>query len=118
MTELKSVEYLLAEIVDAIHASGLDCMACTERYFLTEKDIKQGILHNGEEPVLPVINKAATFAPAWIAKDIGGAIAWSALALPTCRQHLKKEEETPLQRASKSGLAIPAPGSSGISHNN
>jgi hypothetical protein len=88
----------------------LKCFACVERYFLTEQDIKNEILHDGKEPVLPDIELAVTFAPCWVQKDVGGMIAWTCITLPTCEGHLKKEEETPVQRARKSGLALPNSG--------
>lgn len=87
-----------------------DCFACTEAFFNIQLEIAQGILHNGEEPVLPPINPATTYAPCWVAKDIGGAIAWACITLPTCHTHLKKEEPTAVERATRSGLALPGPG--------
>jgi len=88
----------------------ISCFACVENYFIVQKDIRDGVLHNGETPSLPDINPAETYAPCWLAKDVGGAIAWACIVLPTCMKHLQKEQETPLQRATRSGLALPPSG--------
>jgi hypothetical protein len=70
------------------------------------KDRDAGILHNGEEPVIPEVSKAVTLAPQWVSQIVQGNMVMSCVAVPTCLRHLNVEKETPIQRATRSGLML------------
>ena len=82
------------------------CLQCIGEYQMAVNDREEGILHNGETPVIPVINAAVTLAPAWQQTMIMGQMVMSCVAVPSCMAHLQTKKQSSIERATASGLAI------------
>lgn len=82
------------------------CLACIGENIQAHKDLEAGVLHNGSEPVPPPINDAITLAPQWVSQQTAGQLMVSCVAVPTCMRHLNVEKESPIQRATRSGLML------------
>jgi hypothetical protein len=87
------------------HGVGL-CLSCIAEYQMALQDKEAGVLHNGQEPVIPAINFAVTMAPSWQQTQMMGQIVMACVAVPSCMGHLNTEKKSPIQRATASGLAI------------
>ena len=98
------------QVTSLLSNPGIKCLGCCGNHIQALKDRAEGVLVNGEEPELPVIRNAVTYAPSWQSHQIAGQIIFACVPLPSCWQCLVPEEKTPAERATKSGLAVPAPG--------
>lgn len=90
----------------------IKCASCIGRYLTTVKDKAAGVQHDGQDPMIPPVNDAVTWLPSWQSQQIQGQIVMACVALPTCMGCCGIKEETPVERATKSGLALPGPGGS------
>jgi hypothetical protein len=77
---------------------------------MAKADSDAGVLHDGHEVVLPPVNDAITWVPTWESQIIAGQMVMSCVALPTCLTCITIKKETPVERATKSGLALGGPG--------
>lgn len=82
------------------------CAGCVNDFLTVSMDIKNGILHDGKEPTLPELNDAVTWLPNWQTQNMGGQVVVGVISLPTCLKHAGYKEETPAERATRSGLII------------
>lgn len=86
------------------------CLTCIGEYQMALKDIEDGVLHDGEQPVVPWVADAISWAPSWQQTQIMGQMMVACVAIPTCMRHLSTEKKSPIQRASASGLMLGGPG--------
>lgn len=101
----------MAELVSAPQQKNL-CLACIGNKMQREKDIREGVLIDGREPEPYEIQDAVTWAPSWQTRDMGaGQVVMMCVALPSCMACLTPEEKSAAERATRSGLALPAPSS-------
>jgi hypothetical protein len=88
----------------------VSCLQCVGEYLLARDDKEAGILHDGEEPVIPDIRPAVTLAPSWQQTEVLGQLLMYCVALPSCLEHLRTKKESPIERATRSGLQLGRPG--------
>ena|SRR6266498_3277122 len=100
------------EDIDGAFGTGLKCLQCIGEYQMAVSDLDNGILHNGEKPVIPEIRAAITLAPSWQSQIIQGQMVMACVAIPSCFEHLTTTKQSPIERATRNGLAL---GGSGMS---
>jgi hypothetical protein len=93
--------------VAAPEGSALKCIKCFEFAFNARRDLDNGVLWDGQEPVVPEVKDAITMAPSWQSQSIMNQMLFACVPLPCCEEHLEERKETPIERATKSGLALP-----------
>ena len=71
-----------------------DCLACVGEHIASKANPK------------PEIRKAITLAPQWVQQQMMGQVMISAVAVPTCYEHLNVQEESALQKATRNGLLL------------
>lgn len=84
----------------------LKCLQCIGEYQLVTADRERGILHDGREPVIPEICDAVTMAPTWVQNHVMGQVVMAAVVVPSCFKHVQSKKESPVERATRSGLAL------------
>ena len=85
------------------------CAGCVGDYIKVADDIKNDVLYDGEEPTLPRVEDAITWLPSWQTMQMGMQTVVACVALPSCVRHAQTKEETPVERATRSGLALGGP---------
>jgi hypothetical protein len=82
------------------------CASCVGKWVRTKADIDNDVLHNGQVPILPPVNDAVTWLPTWESTTIQGQLVMACVALPSCLDCCTIKNESPIERATKSGLAL------------
>ena len=100
----------MAELV-SVPQQKTSCLSCIGNWMQRQKDIREGVLIDGEPPEPYEIQEAITWAPSWQTQNIMGQVVVACVALPSCMNCLSPEEKSAAERATRSGLALPAPGS-------
>ena len=88
----------------------MKCASCVGRWARAKADKEGGVLYNGQEVVIPRINDAVTCVPTWETTTVQGQGIMALVALPTCLSCIQIKKESPVERATRSGLALPGPG--------
>jgi hypothetical protein len=82
------------------------CLACISEHIAAKNDLEAGVLHNGSKPEVQDIAYADTLAPQWVSQIVQGNMVMSCVAVPSCIRHLNVQKESPIQRATRSGLML------------
>lgn len=59
-----------------------------------------------EEENKPEVRRALTLAPMWVTKNIGPQLIVTAVAVPTCAEHLNVKEKSPQELAMEGGILL------------
>ena len=80
------------------------CVKCIEDYI----NARNAAEKDGTDPPSPsMLNDAITLVPSWQQQMVGPQLIMTCVTVPTCLDHIEKQDATPAQRALSSGLSLP-----------
>lgn len=81
----------------------LMCLECVAQHKKSDQE-------NTPEADLPPINPAITLCPSWQSQIVNGQALMACVSVPTCYDHISVGDQSPQQRAMRSGLMLPGNG--------
>jgi hypothetical protein len=109
-TEAMNAQFVPLAEVSSVPAQQFFCSSCVSKKAQVEADLENGVLYDGDTPVVPRVNMAVVWLPSWQTNSVQGQVLMACIALPSCLACTIHREDSIVEKMTKSGLALPGAG--------